>query len=802
MTFSLRGFRVRLAGLIGGLSLLWAVAVAVYFDRATSAQIEQDSARALHTLAQSVTVALASNLVERQRNIELLAQLPALQRGELSGPDARAALTLTKSGYRHYAWLGVANAAGVVQLASGGLLEGVSVRQRPWFVQGSRGPFVGDLHEAVLLSKALVGEGAHPGDPLRFVDFAAPVFDAQGQLLGVVAAHTNWQWAREVMDAALPPGALDDGIEVLIVNAQGQVIYPQAMADKRVPDALLQGRTEAVWRWNDQQVYLGCSQWVKADLPNDLGWRVLVRQPLQTAMAPLTAMHRKLALLGGLGIVLLTATAFLFASRFSRPIERLARAARKVAQGRRANARFQAGSRVAELVILEDALRDMTSRLLDQREALQQANVTLEQRVAARTAELASLYDEAPVGYHTVDAQGVVQQINETELRLLGYARAEVEGVLPVLALFAPACQPIARERLAAMRRGERLPPQDATMQARDGRMVAVRLISTPVFDGQGQFVASRTAVMDVSDTRALEVSLQRQQAINHAIVHASPNGLLLYDASGQCVLANEAVAEMVGARVEQLLQQNFQALESWRVAGLTEAARQALSGQPVRHMASFTSSFGKQVECLVTLMALLTQGEQMLLVVFKDVTELVRANRELDQLARRDVLTGLVNRRGADEQLNQEFRRSQRSGAPFSVMMLDIDHFKLVNDRFGHDVGDQVLRQVAETVRGALRVTDVVARYGGEEFLVLLPDTDASEAEAVAEKVRQAVAARNVVPVGHITVSIGLTAMWPDASSQAQLLRMADQALYAAKAGGRDRVQVAPRSGMTGVMH
>jgi len=126
---------------------------------------------------------------------------------------------------------------------------------------------------------------------------------------------------------------------------------------------------------------------------------------------------------------------------------------------------------------------------------------------------------------------------------------------------------------------------------------------------------------------------------------------------------------------------------------------------------------------------------------------------------------------------------------------VIDIDHFKRINDTHGHEVGDVVLRQVAQRLPRALRATDFVARQGGEEFLVLLPDTGAQQAQGVAEKMRRALALEPVEPVGTVTASIGVATLTPEieiAGDPVALLRRADDALYAAKRAGRNRVAVA----------
>lgn len=175
-------------------------------------------------------------------------------------------------------------------------------------------------------------------------------------------------------------------------------------------------------------------------------------------------------------------------------------------------------------------------------------------------------------------------------------------------------------------------------------------------------------------------------------------------------------------------------------------------------------------------------------------VGRLREARRQLETLATTDTLTGLWNRRVILERLEEEQERHRRSGEPLTCLMLDVDHFKGVNDRFGHVAGDKVLRELGTALKAALRTYDIVGRYGGEEFLVVLPGTDLETGRLTAERVRTAVSASIQVgpadgPRESITVSLGLAEMFADESVN-QLLIRADLALYRAKLQGRNQVE------------
>lgn len=171
---------------------------------------------------------------------------------------------------------------------------------------------------------------------------------------------------------------------------------------------------------------------------------------------------------------------------------------------------------------------------------------------------------------------------------------------------------------------------------------------------------------------------------------------------------------------------------------------------------------------------------------------ELEQALQRISLTAERDELTGLFNRRRIGEELQAQLARAQRDGTPFAVAMVDIDHFKGINDLHGHAGGDAMLRSFAQAAGASLRAVDVLGRWGGEEFLVVLSSEDAAGAMHAAERLRRAISALEVeLPGGaraRLTVSIGL-ACWQGGESIEQLTSRADRALYSAKSGGRDRV-------------
>jgi diguanylate cyclase (GGDEF)-like protein len=185
----------------------------------------------------------------------------------------------------------------------------------------------------------------------------------------------------------------------------------------------------------------------------------------------------------------------------------------------------------------------------------------------------------------------------------------------------------------------------------------------------------------------------------------------------------------------------------------------------------------------------------QLELRVLERTAELRQANERLSQLAVTDSLTGLANRRALLESMNREIERSKRHAHPLAIIMFDIDRFKAINDLHGHAAGDRVLQRVAELATGVVRSGDMLARYGGEEFLLLAPETDRSQALQLAERIRMALHAAEVLvdqTTIRFTASFGIASLNEDNRDASGIIARADQALYRAKEGGRNRVVAA----------
>jgi diguanylate cyclase (GGDEF)-like protein len=174
------------------------------------------------------------------------------------------------------------------------------------------------------------------------------------------------------------------------------------------------------------------------------------------------------------------------------------------------------------------------------------------------------------------------------------------------------------------------------------------------------------------------------------------------------------------------------------------------------------------------------------------DVTEITVYEKTLIEMNTRDSLTGIYNRKFLESQLRNELKRFKRAQRPFGLIMFDIDFFKKINDTYGHQCGDYVLKSLASAVSSTIRSTDILARYGGEEFFCLLPETDIDNTTHVAEILRIAVENKTFTfqntPI-QLTISLGVTAMHPEIEAPDVLIKKADDALYEAKRTGRNKV-------------
>ena len=234
----------------------------------------------------------------------------------------------------------------------------------------------------------------------------------------------------------------------------------------------------------------------------------------------------------------------------------------------------------------------------------------------------------------------------------------------------------------------------------------------------------------------------------------------------------------------------------------IRNSVKKALQGGAVRRetteMSLVAGNGVKAVYFQITASRFSFDENAYVLLVIEDITELKTSEEKLRKLnellenqASTDPLTGISNRLKFNDSLEAEIKRSQRFGTPLSLIMFDVDRFKSINDTYGHHIGDDVLREVAELVENSIRGYDLFARWGGEEFIIMAANSDRGQAVILAEKLRAFIEGKRFTTVGNLTCSFGVTELVPG-ESQDRIMQRVDAALYRAKELGRNRVEKA----------
>ncbi len=278
-----------------------------------------------------------------------------------------------------------------------------------------------------------------------------------------------------------------------------------------------------------------------------------------------------------------------------------------------------------------------------------------------------------------------------------------------------------------------------------------------------------------------------------------SPMGVALATPSGVVIAANDALGELLGVPAEELRGATlFAFTHPDDLAGATAACRELqVSHGRMRHESRMRRPDGDTVPVQVTsswVDGAAGEDPPHLVMVVEDVTERKALEARLLHLSAHDPLTGLPNRLLFRDRLRHALERGHREHTPTCVLVLDLDGFKAINDEHGHSVGDRAIQAVAQVLVDSVRDTDLVCRYGGEEFCIALPGIDIDSAMRLAERLRRRVEAEcgPIVfgsPDGRMTTSVGVASVRLAARDAAGLVDLADQALYAAKKSGRNRV-------------
>ncbi|WP_018879035.1 diguanylate cyclase [Thioalkalivibrio sp. ALE9] len=388
-----------------------------------------------------------------------------------------------------------------------------------------------------------------------------------------------------------------------------------------------------------------------------------------------------------------------------------------------------------------------------------------------------------------LDAGPRIVYVNAGFEHMTGYDRDEALGQTPRM-LQGPATSRAVLDRMrGALASGECF-DGEAINYRKDGSWYRVRWHISPVYaeDDDRRVTHFVSVQQDITDERRRDDEIR----LLSTALEVSADPVLITDPEGTITYVNAAFEEQTGYSRNEALGQNPRILKS----GQQDADFYREMWDTLKRGDAFRGEFvnrrrdGSLMHMEQSISPVTNAGGEVThyVSIGKDVTDRVRMEDEIRRLAHTDWLTGLANRLSLGDTLEAEMERSRRYGRPLSLIMFDIDRFKDFNDDYGHETGDEVLKRLAETVRGALREADSLGRWGGEEFMVVVPETTGAGAEAMAEKLRKAVAAMETPCPISVAASFGVSEMRPGDTPKT-LARRVDEAMYQAKESGRNRV-------------
>ncbi|MFH1913012.1 MAG: PAS domain S-box protein [Pseudomonadota bacterium] len=402
------------------------------------------------------------------------------------------------------------------------------------------------------------------------------------------------------------------------------------------------------------------------------------------------------------------------------------------------------------------------------------------------------IFETIEDGYIVTDMNGTIRMVNPATCALLGYSESELVG-RGMDRLYVDDSER-ARFLLDLETKGASRGHQFKARRS-DGSQIIVEASAHLVRDEAGRPVAKEGTFRDITKRIEADRQLREREEQYRALFENNHAVMLLMDPrTGRIVDANPAAVQFYGYTAKTLRTMAFADINAQDEAAIfkemVESRREKRAYFIHRHL--LASGEVRDVE--VYSGPIMVQSNQLIYSVIHDITERARLEREMKRLATTDALTGAGNRHEFFRLAELELRRARRYGNALSVIMLDIDYFKSVNDTHGHQAGDEVLKALSALVRAALRDTDIFGRLGGEEFAIVLPETDLAGGGLVAQRLRSELAGLTVrlrdIAV-NFTVSIGVTELRDKDRLIEDAINRADEALYRAKRMGRNRVEI-----------
>lgn len=428
----------------------------------------------------------------------------------------------------------------------------------------------------------------------------------------------------------------------------------------------------------------------------------------------------------------------------------------------------------------------------------------LEIEAAEERGRLNAILNNAGVGVLLADRHTQHVDVNQRWCRMFGYRRREARGILKTRDIIHPDDVSELDAHFQALLAGEITSHTQERRFVRKDGSVFWGLISTSTVKGKGgrpMWVVGM--ITDIQDQKRVEEELRESEERLRFITENTHDVVWQLDSDLRFTYINSADERMRGFVREEVVGQPFKALIS--PAGYKTFDQAMLRQQELADIGGEVTSFEVEMCCKdggriwaeINSTAIHDNSGQIIgyIGVTRDATLRREKHEKLREQTIRDPLTGLFNRRYLDESLERELSRAKRDNLPLALLMIDIDHFKQLNDTYGHQAGDEVIKCLGELIRKGARSADLPCRYGGEEFLLVLPNMSIETAAERAEHWRSAFAGEQIrfgKFVMSATLSVGVSAFPGHGATSSTLINAADRALYAAKKSGRNHVEIA----------
>jgi diguanylate cyclase (GGDEF)-like protein/PAS domain S-box-containing protein len=416
-----------------------------------------------------------------------------------------------------------------------------------------------------------------------------------------------------------------------------------------------------------------------------------------------------------------------------------------------------------------------------------------EEALNDREERFRELADSLPQIVYETDEKGIITYANRNAFAYFGYTESELENNLNALQMISPEDRDRALEYIHKILNGEVLGGMEYSALRKDGSTFPVE-IHSKIISRANKPIGLRGIILDLSKRKQMEEALKESEEKFRNIAEISLAGIYIIQ-DGIFMYVNKKFAEIFGYSVAECLNNMHirQTVHPEDLDVVREQISKRISGKvnSANYIFRGIKKNGEIIHVEIFGSAIQLSGKPAVSGSVLDITERKRMEEELREFATIDELTKVWNRRFFLEQADRQVKAQARSRRPLAVLMLDIDLFKKVNDRFGHNIGDDALKTISQACLASLRETDLFGRLGGEEFAALLIDCDHAQAMQAAERMRKAVSIAEVLTPKEnlrLTISVGVSSSNYTLDLE-KLIKEADQAMYKAKETGRNRV-------------